>query len=121
MRKFKPLKVVSICDYLSFFLRGELKDEIFGETVPISLYLFIEAPSRHPVELGEVRIKHHLLTSDTQDSALNSLAWNQADHLIPTPFFKPANRLRVLNLALFHSGTSLALSVLPGVSCLVLP
>lgn len=65
-------EVVAICDHISLFLRGKLKNEVGRETLCVALDLFIEAFGRHAVEGSEVGVQNNLLSSNGEDERIES-------------------------------------------------
>lgn len=74
MRLFDYFKVVAICDHLCLFFRCQLEHEVVGETITVTFDLFIKALSCYAIVYCQVRIQHHILTSDKKDGVFNSFA-----------------------------------------------
>jgi hypothetical protein len=49
------------------FSRSQLEGKILGKTVGIAFHCLIERLSRHPIQLGQIRIQNHTLISDNKN------------------------------------------------------
>jgi hypothetical protein len=54
-----------------------LKHEINGKAFEIALNRFVEVPSFHAVEGGQIAVQHHPLTANQEDRLLNLFRLNQ--------------------------------------------
>jgi len=59
--KFKPNKVVTICDHLCFFPFSQTKYEVVREAVRIAFYGLIKSFCRHAIQGREIGINDYLM------------------------------------------------------------
>jgi hypothetical protein len=57
-------------------LGSQLKHKVVWEAVLIPFHSLIERLSFNSIKLGEVTVKHHLLTPNEANAALNQLHWH---------------------------------------------
>ena len=69
---FQPDEPVTVCDQFPFFFRRETEGEVFGEPFRVSLYGLIERPRSDVVDLRQVSIYHHPMSTDGQDPVCHS-------------------------------------------------
>jgi hypothetical protein len=65
--EFQALEVVTICDHLEFLGLGQLKEEIGGEPGFIAFDSLVEDFGGHGVKLGQIGIKHHFFTPQSEN------------------------------------------------------
>lgn len=68
--------MVTNCDHLALFCRGQLEHEICGEPLAISFHLLIELLGADSIESRQVDVQHDLLAAQKQNRPVDAFAGN---------------------------------------------
>lgn len=63
----ESIEPVAICDQFVFFLIGELKSEMFGESLGISFYLLVKPLGINSIQFCRITVDQHLLSPNSED------------------------------------------------------
>lgn len=76
----QPLEPVTICDQFIPLFLGQLKHEVGGKTIKVSLHALIENLGLYLIQFSKVTVNHHFLTPNEKDALLNDFRRNYVCH-----------------------------------------